>query len=107
MHMTLPPKPDKLPCLERLKGTKICRYASPVDLCLPSLTMIALSDTFSLLLLALLLPSVALASEEHHTIQLSARKSYGLAKRHSTNRTVPLGDFFNGTDLQWFGNISG
>jgi hypothetical protein len=69
--------------------------------------MIALSGTFSWLLLALLLPSVVLASEDHHTIQLSARKASGLTKRQSTSRVVPLGDFFDGTDLQWFGNISG
>jgi hypothetical protein len=69
--------------------------------------MIALSGTFSWLFLALLLPSVVLASEDRHIIQLSARKASGLTKRQSTSRVVPLGDFFDGTDLQWFGNISG
>ncbi|KAF7348568.1 Pepsin A [Mycena venus] len=44
-----------------------------------------------------------------HTIQLQSRlapKEATLRRRALNPATVPLADFFLGTDLQWFGNIS-
>ncbi|KAJ7698587.1 acid protease [Mycena rosella] len=68
---------------------------------------------------SLLLPSIFLVASCHalvstrelvpHAIQLQSRvspKEATLRRRALNPATVPLADFFLGTDLQWFGNIS-
>ncbi|OJT10424.1 Pepsin A [Trametes pubescens] len=73
-------------------------------------------STFSLGLLALAASSEVAASPEPmqirpHKIDLQSRKTpkghvSALRKRATAAIGVPLDDFFLGTDLQWFGNIS-
>lgn len=74
-------------------------------------------SAISLGLLALAASSEVAASPEPmqirpHKIDLQSRKTpkghvSALRKRATAAIGVPLDDFFLGTDLQWFGNISG
>ncbi|EIN13192.1 acid protease [Punctularia strigosozonata HHB-11173 SS5] len=68
--------------------------------------MASLGMTTQWTILLLLVPAVVATSDVHHTMDLMLRKTARLAKRQSRNMTIPLGDYFNGTDLQWFGNIT-
>ncbi|CAK5276783.1 unnamed protein product [Mycena citricolor] len=71
-----------------------------------------LSPVLSLSLLAAAttaLASTTTTTPTPHTIQLQSRvapKDATLRRRALNPATVPLADFFLGTDLQWFGNIS-
>ena len=63
-------------------------------------------------ILALSASSVVYATPNPVPVHLQARKTplghtNGLRKRALSAIGVPLDDFFLGTDLQWFGNISG
>ena len=62
--------------------------------------------------LALSASSVVYATPKPVPVSLQARKTpkghvNGLRRRALSAIGVPLDDFFLGTDLQWFGNISG
>ncbi|KAJ7163594.1 acid protease [Mycena crocata] len=62
-----------------------------------------------LTLQCLLVPAYVAAQAVPQTIQLQSRVSpaHATIRRRALNPvTVPLADFFLGTDLQWFGNIS-
>ncbi len=69
-------------------------------------------SAFTLGLFALVASSEVSASPKPVPITLQSRKtprgqSSGLRRRALSAISVPLDDFFLGTDLQWFGNISG
>ena len=69
-------------------------------------------SALSLGVLALSASSVVYATPKPVPVQLQARKAdkghvSGLRRRALDAVGVPLDDFFLGTDLQWFGNISG
>ncbi|KAJ7646712.1 acid protease [Roridomyces roridus] len=59
--------------------------------------------------LCLLLPAWVSAQATPQTIQLQSRVAPGataLKRRALSPANIPLADYFMGTDLQWFGNIS-
>ncbi|KAJ6532618.1 aspartic peptidase domain-containing protein [Mycena capillaripes] len=85
-------------------GSRLLSRQASIQICLHSLFHVCDSEWSHKII------SAAYASgAAPHTIQLQSRaapKEVALRRRSLHPSTLPLKDFFLGTDLQWFGNIS-